>query len=73
MLFNSIEYLVFLPLVIVIYFIIPVKWRWLFLLVASYFFYMCNRIEYGILILFTTLVDYFVALKIEQSSSRKRK
>jgi D-alanyl-lipoteichoic acid acyltransferase DltB (MBOAT superfamily) len=34
---------------------------------------MCSRIEYGILILFTTLVDYFVALKIERSSSRKRK
>lgn len=73
MLFNSIEYLVFLPAVVAIYFIIPVKWRWLFLLFASYFFYMCNRIEYGILILFTTMVDYFVALQIERSSSHRKK
>lgn len=73
MLFNSIEYLVFLPVIVIIYFIIPVKWRWMFLLVASYFFFMSNKIEYGILILFTTLVDYFVALKIGQASTLKRK
>ena len=73
MLFNSLEYLIFFPAVVVIYFIIPVRWRWLLLLSASYFFYMCNRIEYGILILFTTLIDYFVALKIGQASTRKRK
>ncbi len=73
MLFNSVDYLVFFPLVVALYFIIPAKWRWLFLLLASYFFYMCWKVEYGILILFTTLVDYFVALKIEQTSTRKQK
>ncbi len=73
MLFNSLEYVIFLPVVVVTYFIIPVKWRWTFLLVASYFFYMCNKVEYGILLLFTTLVDWFIALQIAQASTLKRK
>jgi D-alanyl-lipoteichoic acid acyltransferase DltB (MBOAT superfamily) len=73
MLFNSFEYLLFLPLVVALYFTIPVKWRWLLLLVASYFFYMCWKAEYAILILFTTLVDYFVALKMGKEPFRKKK
>jgi alginate O-acetyltransferase complex protein AlgI len=73
MLFNSFEYLLFLPLVVALYFAIPVKWRWLLLLVASYFFYMCWKAEYAILIFFTTLVDYFVALKMGMEPSRKKK
>jgi len=73
MLFNSLEYLIFLPIVVVLYFTIPVKWRWLLLLVASYFFYMCWKAEYVVLIAFTTLVDYFVALKIGREPSKKKK
>ena len=61
MLFNSFEYLLFLPLVVALYFTLPVKWRWLLLLAASYFFYMCWKAEYAILIMITTLIDYFVA------------
>ncbi|MBL7905908.1 MAG: MBOAT family protein [Bacteroidales bacterium] len=73
MLFNSFEYLIFLPSVVVLYFTIPVKWRWLLLLIASYFFYMCWKAEYAILILFTTVVDYFLALKMGRESSGKKK
>ncbi|HOX78330.1 MAG TPA: MBOAT family O-acyltransferase [Bacteroidales bacterium] len=73
MLFNSVDYLLFLPLVTALYFVIPVKWRWAFLLLASYFFYMCWKAEYAILILFTTLVDYFVALKMDSLSTRRQK
>ncbi|MBP6976903.1 MAG: MBOAT family protein [Bacteroidales bacterium] len=73
MLFNSLEYLIFLPAVVVIYFVLPARRRWMLLLAASYFFYLSNRIEYGILILITTLVDYFVALKIHQTASVKGK
>jgi alginate O-acetyltransferase complex protein AlgI len=73
MLFNSFEYLIFLPFVVALYFTIPVKWRWLLLLFASYFFYMCWKAEYAILILFTTMVDYFVALKMGRESSGKKK
>ncbi len=73
MLFNSLEYLIFLPVVVALYFAIPVNWRWLLLLIASYIFYMCWKAEYAILILFTTLVDYFVALKMGREPSVKKK
>jgi len=73
MLFNSVDYLIFFPVVVALYFAIPSKWRWAFLLIASYYFYMCWKAEYVILILFTTLVDYFAALKMGQATSRKKK
>lgn len=73
MLFNSFEYLLFLPLVVALYFTIPVKWRWLLLLIASYFFYMSWKAEYAILILFTTSVDYSVAIKIGKELSKRKK
>lgn len=73
MLFNSLEYLLFLPLVVVLYFTIPTKWRWLLLLVASYVFYMSWKTEYVILIAFTTMVDYLVALKIGQETQKRKK
>jgi len=73
MLFNSLEFLLFLPVVVALYFPLPVKWRWLLLLVASYFFYMSWKAEYAILILFTTLVDYSVAIKIGNELSKRKK
>jgi len=73
MLFNSLDYLIFFPVVVALYFAIPVKWRWLLLLIASYFFYMCWKAEYVILIIISTLVDYFAGLKMGQMTSRKKK
>lgn len=73
MLFNSVEYLIFFPVVVALYFALPGKWRWAFLLAASYFFYMCWKAEYVVLILFTTLVDYFAGLKMGQASTRSEK
>jgi D-alanyl-lipoteichoic acid acyltransferase DltB (MBOAT superfamily) len=69
MLFNSIEYFFFLPLVCVIYFILPIKGRWVFLLASSYFFYGYWKPEYLILIIISSVIDYFVALKIEKSEN----
>lgn len=64
MLFNSIQFLVFFPIVIFLYFSINYKFRWILLLIASYYFYMCWKPEYAVLIAFTTIMDYFLALKI---------
>lgn len=58
----------------VLYFAFPKKFRWLFLLGSSYFFYMCWRWEYIFLILGSTITDYLVAQAIYQSTDqRKRK
>jgi len=73
MLFNSLGFAIFLPIVFLLYWCLPHKYRWILLLGASYFFYMCWNVEYGLLILFTTLVSYAVALMLEKQTSEKRK
>ncbi|MDZ7743271.1 MAG: poly(beta-D-mannuronate) O-acetylase [Bacteroidota bacterium] len=73
MLFNSIAYLIFLPLVVVLYYSISHKWRWLLLLAASYFFYMSWKVEYIILIMASTAVDYWTGLKMSKLSKRKER
>ena len=71
MLFNSFEYFLFLPAVVLIYFLLPFRWRNPFLLIASYYFYMSLKWEFGFLLLFISLVNYFAGLKIEGSASKK--
>ncbi len=60
MLFNSTQFLLFLPIVLIGYFLVPHRVRWVFVLICSYYFYMCWRIEYVLLIMFSTLFDFFV-------------
>lgn len=73
MLFNSIEFLIFFPLVTALYFLLPHAWRWALLLVASCVFYMFF-IPYYIAILFVTiLIDYFAGIWIERSEGKKKK
>lgn len=64
MLFNSFEFLVFFPIVLMIYFIIPKKIRYIWLLLASYFFYMCWNAEYALLLLASTVTTYGAGLLI---------
>jgi len=69
MLFNSLDFFLFFPLVVLIYFLIPQKARIIFLLLASYFFYASWKAEFLSLIIFSTLVDFFIGksrLKKEQ-------
>ena len=73
MLFNSFHFLVFLPMVVVLYYAVPQKFRWILLLVASYYFYMSWKAEYIILIVASTLVDFGAGLAIEKADSKKRK
>jgi len=73
MLFNSINFLIFFPVVTILYFILPHKYRWIHLLTASCIFYMCFIPQY-IFILFTTiLIDYIAAIWIEKTEGAKKK
>ena len=58
MLFNSIQFLLFFPIVAILYFLAPHRWRWILLLGASYYFYMSWRPDFLILIVISTLIDY---------------
>jgi alginate O-acetyltransferase complex protein AlgI len=73
MLFNSLHYLIFLPLVVGSYYACPHRWRWLLLLLASYYFYMCWKAEYAVLLVISTGVAYFAGLGISRTTDARRK
>lgn len=69
MLFNSNAFYVFLPIVFIIYWAMPQKYRWGILFVSSYYFYMSWNVKYVALILLTTVVSYGAALLMEQTKT----
>lgn len=69
MLFNSLTYAIFLPLVFILYWNLPYKYRWILLLISSYYFYMSWSIKYVGLIVFTTAVSFFSAILIDNSKN----
>ena len=71
MLFNSWQFAIFVPVVFALYWSLPQRFRWLIILVASYWFYMSWNVKYVVLILFTTAVSYAAALLIERYPSRR--
>lgn len=73
MLFNSLEFVIFFPLVTLIYFSIPQKYRWLFLLGASYVFYMGWNASYALLLFMSTFITYTASLLIDRVSKQKTK
>lgn len=73
MLFNSMAFAIFLPIVFIIYWAIPHKFRWPILLVASYYFYMSWNPKYVTLILLTTVVSFFSAKYIAKSNNQKNR
>lgn len=62
MLFNSLHFLLFFPIVVLIYLVMPKKQRYLWLLAASYYFYMSWNPKYALLIAFSTVITYLSGL-----------
>lgn len=71
MLFNSLHFALFFPIVVASYFLIPARFRWVPLLAASYYFYMAWRVEYALLMLASTLIDYVAAIWIEKTPGKR--
>jgi len=71
--FNSLQFLVFFPIVTVLFFVLPHRFRSLLLLAASCYFYMAFKPAYILILLFTITVDYFSGriLSITQGRARK--
>ncbi|NML21727.1 MBOAT family protein [Pseudoflavitalea sp. G-6-1-2] len=76
MLFNSLSFALFLPIVFFLYWFVckhdRVKQNWL-LLVSSYFFYACWDVRFLFLLMFSTALDYYSGLRIDGASSRSTK
>ena len=73
MLFNSFAFAVFLPIVFILYWVLPHKARWILILAASYYFYMSWNAKYIFLILFTTIISYVAAILLEKTENLRTK
>jgi alginate O-acetyltransferase complex protein AlgI len=73
MLFNSLHFAVFFPVVTALYFALPHRVRWLLLLAASCYFYMAFVPVYILILGFTIVVDYFAGILIAGSAGRTRR
>lgn len=73
MLFNSFEFLIFFPIVTFLYFLLPHKFRWLHLLLASCLFYMAFIPAYILILFFTIIIDYIAGIMIENSNGKQKK
>lgn len=67
--FASIRFLVFFPCVFFLYYAVPFRFRKHLLLAACYYFYMCWKAEFIVLILISTAIDHFCGLAIERYRS----
>jgi len=69
------HFIFFFAAIFVLYFSLPHKYRWILLLLGSYYFYMCWNVKYIILIIISTLIDYFCGLRMarEEEIEKRRK
>lgn len=67
MLFNSLAFLVFLPIAFGLYWIAPSKFRWIVLLLVSYYFYMAASPRYVLLLLATSLTVWLASLVVDRA------
>ncbi|MBR3680492.1 MAG: MBOAT family protein [Clostridia bacterium] len=70
MTFNSWEFLIFYPIVALLYFVLPKKLKWPMLLIASYYFYAFYQAELLFLIVGTTFVSWISSIIIERTEKR---
>lgn len=67
--FISPEFVIFFCTVVPLFFFLPHRFRWVMLLLVSYFFYAYGNIQYVPILIGTTLIDYYAAIRIEDSKT----
>lgn len=73
MVFTSFNFLLFFPIVCIVYFLTPGKYRWLTLLISSYFFYINVKPVYALLTVFITVSTYLFTRLIDETTVESRK
>jgi alginate O-acetyltransferase complex protein AlgI len=71
--FNSLRYLIFLPVMILLHWLVPSRYRWIPLLIGSYYFYACFQWYFCFLMLGMTLLSYLAGILTEKTDSPKKK
>ena len=75
MLFNSVDFMIFLPIVFALYWLMKgnLKFQNILLLVSSYFFYACWDYRFLFLLIFSTVLDYSTGIKMHEAKSESMK
>lgn len=73
MLFNSLEFAIFFPVVAALYFLLPHGWRTPLLLVASCIFYMAFIPVYIVILALTIVIDYVAGIYLERTTGKPRR
>ncbi|MEO8087637.1 MAG: MBOAT family protein, partial [Bacteroidota bacterium] len=76
MLFNSINFAIFLPIIFTLYWFATkgnLRLQNILLLVSSYFFYACWDWRFMFLLIFSTLLDYYTGIKIHEATNQRKK
>ena len=73
MVFTSFNFLIFFPIVAMLYWITPAKYRWVTLLISSYYFYINLKPVFALLLVGVTLTTYIFSRLIEKTSIESRK
>ena len=71
MLFNSVPFMIFLPIAVILYYVVPQKFQKIYLLAVSYYFYACFDLRAVPFIVIATLVSYFAAKAIDKQEDAK--
>lgn len=73
MLFNSFDFLIFFPVVTILFFLLPFRTRWMLLLTASCIFYMYFIPVYILILFFTIIIDYIAGIYLEDAPNPRKK
>jgi alginate O-acetyltransferase complex protein AlgI len=73
MLFNSVHFLAFFPVAVIVHFLLRDRYRWMWLLATSYYFYMSWRPPYVLVLMALTLIDYVAAIRIADAKTLRGK
>jgi len=73
MLFNSLHFLFFLPVVVALYYFLPFKYRWILIFFASCYFYMAFVPKYILILFLIIVIDYSSAIAIERAEGKKKR
>ena len=71
--FTSLNFLLLFPIVCIVYYLIPYKWRWAYLLLVSYIFYISWQPVYGLVLVGVTIMSYITGLMLQQKKDNKKK
>lgn len=72
MLFNSFSFLLFFPVVTLLYYLVHYRWRWLLLLLASCYFYMAFIPAYILVLFGIIIIDYTAGICMEKRAGKKK-